>query len=219
MALGGGCLGRGHRAVCSPCALPRVLSLEPARFTLCARHTARCRCPAGGTPGDGLPLSTQRLPRSGRLCSAHPDNPSRRAPAIGPRGAAGAHHCPLSAPAAQPAPLEAASPELSVAGTQLTEPVAKQCCHMEGLAQGHRWLLVTASFNPVLWGSASLCTPPSRPIPASHFYPPQSSPKGTKHLHPINPQQETSGVSTAQAPQGSAWLGMPVETELGLTAG
>lgn len=82
MALGRGCLGRGHRAVCSPCVLAQLLSPEPAQFTLCDRHTAQCWCPAGGIPGDRLPLSTQRLPRSGCLWSAHP---SQRAPAISPK--------------------------------------------------------------------------------------------------------------------------------------
>lgn len=92
-ALGGGCLGRGHRVTRSPCVLPRVLSPEPARFTLCSRHAAQCWCPAGGTPGDRLPLSTQRLPRSGCLWGAHADNPSQQAPAIRPER--GQRHPPL----------------------------------------------------------------------------------------------------------------------------
>lgn len=100
MALGGGCLGRGHRAECSGCVLPRVLSPEPARFTLCDRHTAQCWCPAGGTPGDRLPLSTQCLPRSCCLWSAHQITHPNGPLLSDPRGATGAHHCPLSAPAA-----------------------------------------------------------------------------------------------------------------------
>lgn len=93
---------------------------------------------------------------------------------------------------------------------------------MEGLAQGHRWLLVTASFNPVLWGSASLCThpPPPKLIPASHLHPPQSNPKDTRHLPPMKPPSKRQvGFSTAQAPQGSPWLGMAVETEVGWLQG
>lgn len=91
---------------------------------------------------------------------------------------------------------------------------------MEGLAQGHHWLLVTASFNPVQWGSTSICSSSAKLIPASYLHPPQSSPKGTKHLPLVKPpQQRQVGCSTAWAPQGSSWLRMAAEGELELSAG
>lgn len=125
MALGRGCLGRGHRAMCSPCVLSWVLSPEPVGFTLCARHAAQCWCLSGGTPGDRLPLSTRRLPRSGCLWSAHPDKPSQWVLAIGPQR--GRRHPPLptispSSPAGSTGGCQ--SQELSMARTQLH----RACC-------------------------------------------------------------------------------------------
>lgn len=99
---------RGHVfSLCSALgAKPRASLVHPEHQALSPGLVPGWRRPWGQAALEHPVLAKEQPP-----LEHSPDNPSQRAPAIGPRGATGAHRCPLSAPAAQLAPLKAASPE------------------------------------------------------------------------------------------------------------
>lgn len=55
MALGEGCLERGHKATCPPCVLPRVLSPEPARLPCAPGTPPRAGAQLAAPLGTGCP--------------------------------------------------------------------------------------------------------------------------------------------------------------------